>query len=151
MPATLKTSWNMKMSWKRCWRSIQRGQLLFMWIWRMLTGLQRRYVTSNFKGNYIHFTMLQKGVSGDSEDDSNDEGHSDVSLLFHVDDFELYFSTELERTYESWFWIGASPWTAREEILQWPWFWLHIHWRYQLGVNTADSIYDEGMGSRFGK
>jgi hypothetical protein len=48
----------------------------------MLTGLQRRYVASDLKGNYYIRklpTMLQKGVSGDSEDDSNDEGLSDVS------------------------------------------------------------------------
>lgn len=69
----------------------------------MLTGLQRRYVASNFKGNYIHKlpTMPQKGASGDSEDDSNDEGQSDVSLFFHVDDFEPHFATEFQRTYES--------------------------------------------------
>ena len=66
----------------------------------MLTGLQRRYVTSNFKGNYIYklSTMLQKGGSGDLEDDSNNEGQSDVSL-FYIDDFKPHFATEFQWTY----------------------------------------------------
>ena len=66
----------------------------------MLTGLQRRYVVSNFKGNYIHklSTMLQKGRSENLKDDSNDEGQSDVSL-FHIDDFKPHFATEFQWTY----------------------------------------------------
>lgn len=61
----------------------------------MLTGPQKRYVASNFKGNYIHKlpTTLQKGVSGDSENNSDDEGHSDVSTFFCVDDFKTHFAT----------------------------------------------------------
>ena len=66
----------------------------------MLTELQRRYIASNFKGNYIHKlpTMLQKGGSGDSEDDSNDEGQSDVSL-FRIDNFKPHFAIEFQWTY----------------------------------------------------
>ena len=42
------------------------------------------------------------------------------------------------------------PWYTGEEVFKWPRCGLHIYWPGHLGFHSADSIHDEGMGSRDG-
>jgi len=96
--------------------------------------------------------ILQKDISGDSEDESDNERQSDVSTPSYWQFFAgPHVTIAFEWAYKNRFRIGTSPWLVREEILKRPWCWLHIYWLSHIRVSPADSLHDEGMGSRYGK
>ena len=57
-------------------------------------------VSSRVTKNLLH-TLLQKGVSGDSEEESDNGGESDVSFFFCVVGFEPHITTVFQWTYKS--------------------------------------------------
>ena len=63
-------------------------------------------------------TILQKDVSGDSEDDSDNEGQSDVSICFLVNNFSPHIILELKWAYENRFRVGTFTRLARKEVLK---------------------------------
>jgi len=93
--------------------------------------------------------VLQKGISVDLKDESDDEGQSDVSPVACWW-FVPYVNAAFKWTYKNQFWVGPFMWFAKEEVLKWLWCWLHIHRPSHLGCSPTDSIHDEGMGSRDG-
>ena len=67
-----------------------------------------------------------------------------------IDDFEPHVHIAVKWTFENWFRTGTSTWLAREKVLKWSRCRFHIHWPDHLGFSPTDSVYDEGMGSRYG-